>query len=174
LPYGGIAGEGRWHERSFEATVVTADIRPGEGATKTPAQQRVVLTIPTKPEFVALGRLALTALGNQAGLEEETIADLKLAVSEACATFIAEPGSESAFEMAGSGGGGTIRIEYSLMPDRWTILVQGPDTGVRLDARTDDPLSECAIGITIICALVDEVSLEHDGNQATLRMVKRL
>ena len=173
MPYGRIVEEGRWHEHSFEAPVVTADIRPDEGAAETPAQQRVVLTIPTKPEFVALGRLALTALGNQAGLEEETITDLKLAVSEACATFIVQPGSEPAHEMVG-GGAGTIRIEYCITPDRWTILVRGPDNGVRLNARTDDPLSECAIGITVICALVDEVSLEPDGNRVTLSMVKRL
>lgn len=135
--------------------------------------QRVVLTIPRKPEYVALCRLALTALGNQSGLDEETISDLKLAVTEACSTFILHGGALAAPEDSSDV---MIRVEYGLLPDRWVIEVQGPSTelGQAVAGNEDDPFSEGTIGITIISALVDEFEFVPDGDSATLRLVKRL
>ena len=42
------------------------------------------LTIPAKAEYITLGRLALTGLSRLRPLGEETLADLKLALTEAC------------------------------------------------------------------------------------------
>ena len=42
------------------------------------------LTIPAKAEYITLGRLALTALARVREFQEETLADLKLALTEAC------------------------------------------------------------------------------------------
>ena len=49
---------------------------------------RVVLEVPAKPEFLLLARLAATGVGRSAGASEETIADLKLAVTEAVANAV--------------------------------------------------------------------------------------
>jgi anti-sigma regulatory factor (Ser/Thr protein kinase) len=132
--------------------------------------QRVVLTIPLKPEYVALCRLALTALGNQSGLDEETIADLKLAVTEACSNFIGRAQSTAPCDRLD----GAISVEYGLFPDRWVILVRGPGTGLGQEEPREDPFSEGTIGITIISALVDELELLPEADTATLRLVKRL
>ncbi len=89
-------------------------------------RQRVVLTIPLKPEYVALCRLALTALGAQAGLDDETLADLKLAVTEACSNFMGRSPTLGPNGQVDS----SVRVEYGLTPDRWVITVQGPGTDV--------------------------------------------
>src|SRR5437763_10378373 len=47
----------------------------------------VSLTMPAKPEYLVLARLALSAVSRLTPLEHEQVADLKLAVTEA-ATYI--------------------------------------------------------------------------------------
>lgn len=134
-------------------------------------RQRVVLTIPLKPEYVALCRLALTALGAHSGLDDETLADLKLAVTEACSNFM---GRSSGVGQNGQTDS-VIRVEYGLMPDRWVISVQGPGAGLRgQEEQVDEAFSERTIGITLISALVDELELVPEGDASTLRLVKRL
>ena len=49
---------------------------------------RVVLEVPAKPEYLLLARLAATSVGRSVGASEETIADLKLAVTEAVANAV--------------------------------------------------------------------------------------
>lgn len=133
--------------------------------------QRVVLIIPLKPEYVALCRLALTALGAHSGLDDETLADLKLAVTEACSNFMRRPSDIGQNGQAES----VVRVEYGLMPDRWVISVQGPGTGLGgQEEQADEVFSERTIGMTIISALVDELELVPEGDTSTLRLVKRL
>ena len=54
--------------------------------------RRVRLTVPAKAEYVALSRLTIAALGTRFGLEPEMVADLKVAVTEACSLLVALPG----------------------------------------------------------------------------------
>ena len=49
---------------------------------------RVVLEVPAKPEYLLLARLAATGVGRSAGASEETVADLKLAITEAVANVV--------------------------------------------------------------------------------------
>jgi len=51
------------------------------------ADRTVTLTIPAKPDYVVLARLALSAVCRLAPLELEAAADLKLAITEA-ASFL--------------------------------------------------------------------------------------
>ena len=51
------------------------------------ADRNVTLTIPAKPDYVVLARLALSAVCRLAPLELEAAADLKLAITEA-ASFL--------------------------------------------------------------------------------------
>src|SRR4051812_9181078 len=61
----------------------------------TPA--RVTLEIPPKPQFVSLCRLALTAICREHDFHDDEIADLKLAITEACSNSIKHAyGSEAA------------------------------------------------------------------------------
>jgi serine/threonine-protein kinase RsbW len=127
------------------------------------------LTIPAKAEYITLGRLALTGLSRLRELPQETIADLKLALTEACS---------NAVRHAYPGGSGTVEIVYELQPDRLVIVVAddgaGFDPGTR--ATSSDELAEGGLGIAIIRSVADELEIDaREGGQGSrLRFVKLL
>src|SRR2546428_579703 len=75
----------------------------------------VRLTIPAKPEYITLVRLALSGLSRLRPLSEETLGDMKLAVTEAC--------SNSVRHGYGEEGEGVVDVVYELQPDRLVIQV---------------------------------------------------
>ena len=134
--------------------------------------QTVRLTIPAKAEFIGLGRLALSGLvGLHAGpLPDEVVADLKLALTEACT---------NAVRHAYDGGEGLVDITYELHPDRLVVEVADDGEGFDLDpapaAAGDDELVEGGLGIAIIRALADELQISgREQGGSTLRFVKNL
>src|SRR5437764_10915449 len=74
----------------------------------------VRLTIPAKAEYITLGRLALTAIARVRPLSDETLSDLKLALTEACTNSV-----RHAYE----GRPGNVEIVYHLEPDRLVVEV---------------------------------------------------
>jgi serine/threonine-protein kinase RsbW len=130
----------------------------------------VRLTIPARPEYITLGRLALTAIAGVRPLSDETLHDLKLALTEACTNSV-----KHAYE---EGGEGTVDILYELEPDRLAVEVGDAGAGFAPhdsgDANGDD-LSEGGLGIEIIRAVTDEVEIEErEGGGSRLRFVKFL
>ena len=75
----------------------------------------VRLTIPAKPEYITLVRLALTGLAHLRPLRDETLGDLKLAVTEAC--------SNSDRHAYGADGDGVVDVVYELRDDRLVVEV---------------------------------------------------
>ena len=130
----------------------------------------VRLSIPAKAEYITLGRLALTGLARAASLDDETLADLKLALSEACSNAVRHAYRD--------GRDGVVEIRYDLAPDRIAIEVSDDGSGFDLDEASDEEveLSEGGLGIAIIRALSDEfeVGQRADGTGVRLRFVKRL
>ena len=130
----------------------------------------VRLTIPAKPEYITLGRLALTALARVRPLPEETLSDLKLALTEACTNSV-----RHAYQ---HGREGMVEIVYRLTPD--SVVVEVADDGEgfepdELENGDSGELSEGGLGIAIIEALADELEIAesaHGGSR--LRFVKRL
>ena len=129
----------------------------------------VRLTIPAKAEYITLCRLALTGLSRLRPLADETIADLKLALTEACTNSIRH---------AYDGGDGHVQIVYELHADRLAIEVSDDGRGFEHEpADVDgDDLSEGGLGIAIIQAIADEfeVGPGEDGRGSRLRFVKIL
>jgi serine/threonine-protein kinase RsbW len=129
----------------------------------------VRLAIPAKPEYITLGRLALTALARLHELSEEVVGDLKLALTEACTNSVRH---------AYDDGDGTVEILYSLQPGRLAVEVRDEGPGFtppdrELGAQHEDDLSEGGLGIAIIRALTDEFELvEGDRGGSQLRFVK--
>src|SRR3954470_5153527 len=119
----------------------------GRGAGGAPVQS-IQLTIPAKPEFITLGRLALTGIARVRGeaMGEEVLGDLKLALTEACTNSVRH---------AYANGEGTVQITYDLYDDRLVVVVADegegfeppPGPSTKLD---DDELSEGGLGIAII------------------------
>ena len=129
----------------------------------------VRLCIPAKPEYISLGRLALTGLSRLRAFPDDVLADLKLALTEACTNSV---------QHAYDGGEGTVEILYELHSDR--LVVEVTDSGEGFDrdvAGPDDPeeLTEGGLGIAIIEALADELEIgTPNGGGSRLRFVKRL
>jgi serine/threonine-protein kinase RsbW len=129
----------------------------------------VRLTIPARPEYITLGRLALTAIAGLRPLSDETLHDLKLALTEACTNSV-----KHAYE----DGSGSVDIVYELHSDRLAVEIGDAGTGFEPRAAAGngvDELEEGGLGIAIIRALTDEVEIaEREGGGSRLRFVKLL
>lgn len=130
----------------------------------------VRLTIPAKAEYITLVRLALSGLARLRPLSEETLGDLKLAVTEACTNSV-----RHGYEGAGEG---TVEIVYELQHDR--LVVEVADDGPGFDASRqramEEQLAEGGLGIAIIKAVSDEFEsgMRSGGRGTRLRFVKLL
>jgi serine/threonine-protein kinase RsbW len=129
------------------------------------------LRIPAKPEYIALGRLALTGLAQARGLDSDTIGDLKLALTEAV--------SNSVRHAYDSPDEGQVEIRYELRSDRITVEVVDDGDGFDPDEAPSfdgDELSEGGLGIAIIRTVADDVEIEsRPGVRGSrLRFVKNL
>jgi serine/threonine-protein kinase RsbW len=132
------------------------------------AGRSVRLTIPAKPEYITLGRLALTALAGVRPVSDETLYDLKLALTEACTNSV-----RHAYE---NGREGSVEIVYELQPDRLVIEVGDEGAGFELGEDGnghEGELEEGGLGIEIIRALADEVEIgRREEGGSRLRFVK--
>jgi serine/threonine-protein kinase RsbW len=130
----------------------------------------VRLTIPARPEYITLCRLALTGIARVRDLSEEVLADLKLALTEAA--------SNSVRHAYGGNDPGVVEISYELHPDRLVIEVTDDGEGFDPSAAQGPPdeLSEGGLGIAIIRAIADEVEIatQPDGKGSRLRFEKAL
>ena len=132
----------------------------------------VRLTIPAKPEYITLSRLALTGLSRVRPLPDDTLADLKLALTEACSNSVRH---------AYPGGEGHVEISFELSEDR--LIVEVSDDGAGFDpvdgkrnGEAEDDLAEGGLGIAIIRSIADELEIgaQEHGRGSRLRFVKLL
>jgi serine/threonine-protein kinase RsbW len=130
----------------------------------------VRLTIPAKAEYISLVRLALSGLSQSRDLPDETLGDLKLAVTEAC--------SNSVRHAYGDGREGSVQVVYELHPDRLIVEVLDEGEGFTVadqqPAADGEALTEGGLGIAIIRELADELELgpREGGQGSRLRLVK--
>lgn len=131
----------------------------------------VRLTIPAKPEYITLSRLALSGLARVRPFADETLADLKLALTEACSNSVRHAYADS---------DGHVEISFALLDDRLVVEVADDGTGFEpadpaAEAERDD-LTEGGLGIAIIRSIADEVEIGGgpDGRGSRLRFVKLL
>jgi serine/threonine-protein kinase RsbW len=136
------------------------------------AAQAIRLTIPAKPEYITLGRLALTGIARLRSepLSQEVLGDLKLALTEACTNSVRH---------AYAGGEGVVEIVYELHDDRLIVEVADQGEGFAAphhgDGMNGKDLTEGGLGIAIIQALADEFEIrERAQGGSRLRFVKRL
>ncbi len=127
----------------------------------------VALSIPAKAEYIVLCRLALAGLARVRALEAETVADLKLALTEACSNSIRHAYAQ--------GRTGVVEVRYELNGEK--LQVEVTDDGAGFDVSTlapDGEPDEGGLGIAIIRALTDELAIESDGQGSRLRFTKYL
>ena len=141
------------------------------GATRNGNAATVRLTIPARPEYITLCRLALTGIARVRDLSEEVLADLKLALTEAASNSVRH---------AYSGGDdiGVVEISYELLPDR--LVIEVIDDGEGFDPQDaegrPEELAEGGLGIAIIRAIADDVEIgrQPGGRGSRLRFAKEL
>jgi serine/threonine-protein kinase RsbW len=147
-----------------EATLVEVADEELEG------MRTVRLRIPARAEYVALARLALSGLADIAELPEETVADLKLALTEAVSNSVRHAYADR---------GGFVAVAYEL--SRTTLAIEVVDDGEGFDpqrppALEGEELTEGGLGIAIIRTIADEFELQSQPGVrgSRLRFVKRL
>ena len=96
----------------------------------------VTLTIPAKPEYITLSRLALTGLSHVRPLAEETLAELKLALTEATSNSVRHAYADEE---------GHVDISFELLDDR--LIVEVADDGAGFEPA-DPALRSRRLGLT--------------------------
>jgi serine/threonine-protein kinase RsbW len=135
--------------------------------------QAIRLTIPAKPEYITLGRLALTGIARlrPEPFSQEVLGDLKLALTQPCTNSVRH---------AYGSGDGMVEITYELYADRLVVVVADEGEGFERSSGVstklaEDELSEGGLGIAIIEALSDELEItERAEGGSSLRLVKHL
>lgn len=130
----------------------------------------VRLSIPAKPEYITLSRLALTGLSRVRPLSDDTLADLKLALTEACSNSVRH---------AYSDGEGHVQISFELLDDRIVVEVADDGSGFEPNGAGGEPddgeLTEGGLGIAIIRSIADELEIGgRESGGSRLRFVKLL
>lgn len=128
------------------------------------------LTIPAKAEYITLSRLALSGLSRVRPLPDETLADLKLALTEACSNSVRHAYAED---------GGHVAISFELLEDRLIVEVADDGSGFEPEGagrNGDEELTEGGLGIAIIRSIADQVEIAGgpDGRGSRLRFTKLL
>jgi serine/threonine-protein kinase RsbW len=129
------------------------------------------LVLPARPEYLLLARLTLTGVARLAQADEEALADLRLAVTEAAA---------NACRHAYPNGAGSITLGFELHTDgRLEVMVEDDGPGFEQEAvdewRPDD-LDEDGMGLAIIRAVADEVEIgtRDRGSGTKVRFTRSL
>lgn len=129
----------------------------------------VRLAFPARAEYLLLGRLAVTGLSRVRAIDDETLADLKLAVTEACGNVV---------KHAYGDDGGTIDLRLALDGDRLEVVVEDDGLGLPNGWQTGwrkGELVESGMGLAIIEAIADDVTLGPRSPGGTvLRLEKHL
>jgi serine/threonine-protein kinase RsbW len=136
----------------------------------------VRLSFPAKADYLLLARLALAGVARSLPVGPELLADLKLAVTEACG---------NAVRHAYGGGEGSVGVEFVLGEDRLEMIVEDEGSGIGLpieeivpekaDEAPSEPI-DGGMGMAIIRAIVDELDVRDGigGRGTVVHMTKYL
>jgi serine/threonine-protein kinase RsbW len=123
----------------------------------------VRLTFPAKADYLLLARLALSGLARSVPLDPELLADMKLAVTEACGNAVRHAYADAE---------GPVSVAFVAGSDRLEMIVEDRGSGLdpaQLESwRVEDP-AEGGMGMAIIRELVDELEIHGaDGGHGTV------
>jgi serine/threonine-protein kinase RsbW len=136
----------------------------------------VRLSFPAKADYLLLARLALAGVARSLPVGPELLADLKLAVTEACG---------NAVRHAYGSGEGSVGVEFVVAEDRLELIVEDEGTGIQLPVEELVTVSDTTVapdpgdggmGMAIIRAIVDELDVREGahGRGTVVHMTKYL
>jgi serine/threonine-protein kinase RsbW len=127
----------------------------------------VELRIPSKPEWVAVARLAVAAIANRLPFSVEEIEDLKLAIAEACTMCIQQGGGTESIDITCEAATSHLRVE--VRDHRYR------DRGDAAKRPSVIAVEGEGLGIFLIQALMDKLDYSVDPQLGTeLVMTKRV
>ena len=132
---------------------------------------RYTLVIPARPEYLLLARLALTGVARLAQADEEALADLRLAVTEAAANACRHAYADSQ---------GDVTIQLTLSDDQQLeVVVEDDGPGFESESVAEwraDELGEDGMGLAIIRAIAEDVEIgpRESGLGTRLRFTRSL
>ena len=132
------------------------------------SEQLVRLSFPAKPDYLLLARLALSGIGRTTPVSDELLADLKLAITEACGNCVRHAYPE---------GDGDVSVAIALDGDALEMIVEDQGVGLRPEAPAHgSSAGESGMGMSIIRTVVDELEISSgaDGRGTIVRMTTRL
>jgi len=120
------------------------------------------IVMPNRAENVAVVRRALAGVAGATRLDDALLADMKIAVSEACNNVVAH-----------AYGGDEGPIEIDVFPESGQVTVVVSDRGDGIHPRPADPTAAMqGVGLSLIQALTDRVEIGGDSDKGTeVRMV---
>jgi anti-sigma regulatory factor (Ser/Thr protein kinase) len=120
------------------------------------AAPAVHLTLPARPENVAVARQALGGLASALGLDATVLIDMKMALSEACTNVVVH---------AYPDGGGDMEIE--LHPEGRTLLMVVRDAGAGIKPRPEKFEHALGLGLPLMASLSEDFEIHGGGDAGT-------
>ena len=118
----------------------------------------VRLTLPARPEGVAVVRQALAGVGDALEFDAAVLADMKMAVSEACTNVVVH-----AYDDAG----GPLQVDMT--PDDRGLRIEVRDQGIGIRPQVDPgrEVPALGLGLPLIAALSDSFELQGGAGSGT-------
>lgn len=141
--------------RYESASLTTESWTPGMNA---PLGSDVHLSLPARPENVALVRHVMGAFADALELSEKALADIRLAITEACTNVVRHAYEEE---------GGTMEVAIRPQRDRLEIVVADSGRGIAPSTDRGGP----GLGLPMIARLADRVEIDrtvHAGSRVTM------
>jgi serine/threonine-protein kinase RsbW len=129
--------------------------RRGSAEPRATSWSAVRLSLPARPENVAVIRHMLGALAEALWLPPALVEDMRLAVTEACTNVV-----RHAYHDAESG---TIDVVIRPVGDRLELIVSDHGSGMGPSPDASGP----GLGLPMIAALADNVEIEHGAGRGT-------
>jgi serine/threonine-protein kinase RsbW len=121
------------------------------------APPEVLLKMPARPEGVAVVRQALAGMADALDFEPSVLADMKMAVTEACTNVVVHAYDENA---------GVLEVEMLADELGLTIVVRDHGAGIQPRPTRSEPPA-LGLGLPLIAALSDSFELRGSAGHGT-------
>jgi serine/threonine-protein kinase RsbW len=118
----------------------------------------VRLTMSARPEGVAVVRQALAGMAEALGFDPAVLADMKMAVSEACTNVVVHAYDSS---------DGILEVDMGADESGLTILVRDHGSGIQPHAARSREVPALGLGLPLIAALSDAFELRGSAGTGT-------
>jgi serine/threonine-protein kinase RsbW len=145
---------GAWKEMAVGTTADDPGAAPGRDHAPEPVIPDLEIVLPARPENVAVVRHALGGFGDAYDVSDQALADIKLAVTEACTNVVVH---------AYPDGEGPLGVSAWMRDERLTVVVH--DEGRGMLPRPDSP--GLGLGLPLIATLAESLELGTGSEDRT-------